>query len=98
MKKSLQEVPEQFRERKGGTIFWQMDSKIYCGFLLRGSRHPDIQRVVMDIKCMERRLDISIVPVWAPRTHASIVTADLGLKTSSSTDEWCVDWDDLVKA
>jgi hypothetical protein len=96
VKRSLQEDPEQFKEHKGGTIFWQTDSKNCYSFLLRGSRQPDIQRVVMDINCMERRLDINIVPVWTPRTHARIVTADLGSKMSSSTDEWCVDRDDLV--
>ncbi len=52
---------------------------------------------MMDIKCIERKLDVNIVPVWTPRTHAHIVTADLGSKMSSSTDEWCVDRDDLVK-
>ncbi len=97
VKRSLQEDPEQFKEHKGGTIFWQTNSNNCYGFLLRGSRQPDIQRVVMDIKCMERRLDINIVPVWTPRTHGRIVTADLGSKMSRSTDEWCVDRDDLVK-
>jgi hypothetical protein len=97
VKKSLQEDPDQFRAHKGGTIFWQTDSKNCYGFLLRGSRQPDIQKVVMDIKCIERKLDVNIVPVWTPREHARIVTADLGSKLSSSTDEWCVDRDDLVK-
>ncbi len=52
VKKSLQEDPDQFRAHKGGTIFWQTDSKNCYGFLLRGSRQPDIQKVVMDIKCI----------------------------------------------
>jgi len=43
-------------------------------------------------------LDISIVPVWTPKTHTILVTADLGSKLSSSTDEWRIDgidWEDL---
>jgi hypothetical protein len=64
---------------------------------MRGSRQPEIQKIVTDIKCRERRLDIRIVPVWTPRNQARIVTADLGSKMSSSTDEWCVDREDLAK-
>jgi hypothetical protein len=41
-------------------------------------------------------LDSTIVPVWTPRTQARIVTADLGSKLSSSTDEWCIDREDLA--
>jgi hypothetical protein len=45
---------------------------------------------------MERTLDITIVPVRTPRTQARIVTADLGSKLSSSTNEWCIDREDLA--
>ncbi len=58
------------------------------GFLVRGSRQPEIQKIMTDIKCRERRLDIRIVPVWTPRTQARIVMANLGSKMSSSTDEY----------
>jgi hypothetical protein len=97
VQKSLQADPAQFKAHKGGTIFWQTDSKNCYGFLVRGSRQPEIQKIVTDIKCRERRLDIRIVPVWTPRTQARIVTADLGSKMSSSTDEWCVDREDLAR-
>ncbi len=63
---------------------------------MRGSRKPDIQRIVADIKCYERKLDIHIVPVWTPRSQLRIVTVDLGSKMASSTDEWCIDTEDLV--
>jgi hypothetical protein len=63
---------------------------------MRGSRKPDIQRIVADIKCYERKLDIHIIPVWTPRSQSRIVTADLGFKMASSTDEWCIDREELV--
>ena len=56
-----------------------------------------IQQIVADIKWRERKLDIKIVPVWTPRTHARIVEADLGSKMAASTDEWCIDREDLCK-
>jgi hypothetical protein len=96
VQKTLQESPGQFADHNGGTVFWQTDSKNCYSFLMRGSRKPEIQRIVTDIKCMERSLDIIIVPVWTPRTQARIVTADLGSKLSSSTDEWCIDQEDLA--
>ncbi len=61
---------------------------------LQAARHPESSD---GHKCIERKLDVNIVPVWTPRTHARIVTAYLGLKMSSSTHERCVDRDDLVK-
>jgi hypothetical protein len=84
VQKTLQDSPDQFIEHKGVVIYWQTNSKNCDSFLMRGSRQPEIQRIVTDIKCKERHLDISIVPVWTPRTHARIVTADLGSKLSSS--------------
>jgi hypothetical protein len=96
VQKALQAEPGQFREFKGGTIFWQTDSKNCYSFLSRGSRIPEVQRLVMDIKCRERKLDVKILPVWTPRSHPRIVQADLGSKLASSTDEWCIDREDLA--
>jgi hypothetical protein len=96
VQKTLQDSPEQFADHKGGTVYWQTDSKNCYSFLMRGSRQPEIQQIVTDIKCMERSLDIVIAPVWTPRTQARIFTADLGSKLSSSTDEWCIDREDLA--
>jgi hypothetical protein len=95
--KMLETCAQQFEVHKGGTVFWQTDSKNCHGYLLRGSRIPTIQNLVMDIKHKERKLDIRILPVWTPRSHARIVLADLGSKMAASTDEWCIDRDDLCK-
>lgn len=95
--KTLESDPDQFSCHRGGTIFWQTDSKNCYSFLMRGSRRMDVQNLVLDIKCRERSLDIRIIPVWTPRTHARIVIADIGSKMVASTDEWCVDRNDLVQ-
>jgi hypothetical protein len=39
---------------------------------------------------------MKIIPVWTPRSHSRIVQADLGSKMASSTDEWCIDREDLA--
>ncbi len=82
--KMLVSESECFSALKGGTVYWQTDSKNCYSFLMRGSRKPDIQRIVADIKCYERKLDIRIVPVWTPRSQSRIVTADLGSTMASS--------------
>jgi hypothetical protein len=96
VKKTLEAEPEQFREHAGGVVFWQTDSKNCYSFLTKGSRIPEVQDVVFDIKRRERNLDIKVVPVWTPRSQERIVEADLGSKLSTSTDEWCVDRRDLA--
>jgi hypothetical protein len=97
VRKALEEDPAQFKEFAGGVIYWQTDSKNCYSFLTKGSRIPKIQDLVMDIKLRERRLDVKIVPVWTPRSQARIVEADLGSKLNSSTDEWCIDRQDLAE-
>ncbi len=94
--KMLVSESECFSAHKGGTVYWQTDSKNCYSFLMRGSCKPDIQRIDADIKWNERKLDIHIVPVWTPRSKLRIVTVDLGSKMASSTDEWCIDREDLV--
>jgi hypothetical protein len=96
VRKALEEDPAQFKEFAGRVIYWQTDSKNCYSFLTKGSRIPKIQELVMDIKLRERCLDVRIVPVWTPRSQARIVEADLGSKLNSSTDEWCIDRQDLA--
>jgi hypothetical protein len=66
---------------KEGQFIGKLTPKtVICIFLSRGSRKPLIQDIVADIKCQERKLDIRIIPVWKPRSHARIVLADMGSK------------------
>jgi hypothetical protein len=94
---ALSRDPEQFREFRGGRIYWQTDSRNCYLFLKKGSRIPAIQSEAALIKKMERELGVTIEPVWTPRTQARIILADLGSKLSASTDEWGVHREDLSR-
>ena len=74
-------------------LYWQTDSKNSFIFMSRGSRVPSIQKDVIKLKKLEKRLNLQIVPVWTSRNHNRIVLADLGSKFSQSTDEWGVSRD-----
>jgi hypothetical protein len=76
--------------------FGRRTAKTVIVFLTKGSRIPEVQDVVFDIKPREQNLDIKVVPVWTPRSQERIVEADLGSKLSTSTDEWCIDRRDLA--
>jgi hypothetical protein len=97
VQKMLRQAPGEFQLFRGGTVYWQTDSKNSYIFLTRGSRQPLVQDVVADIKLLERELDIKLVPVWTPRSHSRIVLADLGSKLHTSTDEWCVEREKLAE-
>ena len=77
------------------TIYWQTDSRNCYSFLRRGSKFRHIQADVRQIKALEQKLGVRIVPVWTPRTHPRIVLADAGSKFHMSTDEWGIDRTDL---
>jgi hypothetical protein len=50
-----------------------------------------------DVDCSVSRKNTSCKNFWTPRTQSRIVMADLGSKMMASTDEWCIDRDDLIK-
>jgi len=89
--------PKQFSWHAAGLVFQQTDSKNCYSFLQKGSRVPEVQTLMVDTKCKERKLDIRINPVWMPCTHARIVTANLGSNMSTNTDKWCLDRESLAK-
>lgn len=53
----------------------------------RGSRVPRIQRMILEIKNLERSYDIAIHCVWLRRSNKLIEIADQGSK-NKNTDEW----------
>jgi len=78
-------------------LYWQTDNKACTWIIQHGSRNPTLQRIVFTIKCRERDLGISVIPVWTPRLHPRIVLADAGSRFSRSTDEWSVHRPDLAE-
>ena len=82
-------------------IFWQTDSRNCYLFLSKGSRNPAIQSDIVTIKSIERDMCLKIVPVWTPKEQGRLVLADMGLRFSTSTDEWSISrpllWDIFQK-
>ena len=71
-------------------VFWQTDSRNCYLFLSKGSRQPAIQADIVAIKRIEKDCNISVIPVWTPKEHGRLLLADLALRFSTSTDEWCI--------
>ena len=88
--KTLKNRQDEMRRQKG-RVYWVTDSQNVHGFMKRGSRKAEIQKIVLDIKLMERDMGIRIITIWKPRTTREIVLADLGSKGYLSTDEWSID-------
>ena len=88
---------EKLRKIDMRTIYWQTDSRNCHTFLRKGSKLKHIQADVLQIKILEQKLGIRIVPVWMPRTHPRIVLADAGSKFHMSSDEWGIDRTDLKR-
>ena len=86
---------EKLRKINMRTLYWQTDSRNCYSFLRKGSKLRHIQADVRQIKVLEQKLGVRIVPVWTPRTHPRIVLADAGSKFHMSTDEWGIDRTDL---
>lgn len=73
---------------KTGCIYWQTDSSNGFFMLSHGSRNLKNMELVLQIKLLERDLNVRIIPIWTKRDHPRIVLADLGSKAQSDTDEW----------
>jgi hypothetical protein len=96
IKLSLTLDEHEFSKNVATKIYWQTDSKNCFNFLTRGSRRSAIQKDVLAIKKLEKKLNVLIIPVWSPREHFRIVMADIGSKFSHSTDEWSVNREQLL--
>ena len=79
-------------ESQKGRVYWITDSQNVHGFMKRGSRKAEIQKIVLDIKLLEKQMGIRIITIWKPRSTRHIVLADLGSKGYLSTDEWGIDY------
>ena len=74
-----------------GKVYWITDSKNAHSFLKKGSRAQHIQKDVLQVRKLEKRLGIRVEPIWKPRTFELLAMADLGSKMYLSTDEWTID-------
>ena len=88
--KALTYRPDYFVANPG-RVYWITDSKNIYYFLKKGSRKSHIQKMVIDIKILEKKYGIQVIPIWQPRDSVHIVLADIGSKQYRSTDEWSMD-------
>jgi hypothetical protein len=92
----LQAESATLRSLRARTVYWSTDSEACSRFVVSGSRNTAIQRVVYTLKCQERDLGITVVPVWSPRSGLRLCSAGATAPFSRSTDEWSVDRQDLA--
>lgn len=76
------------RTKKYEVLFWQCDNLAASHILTKGSRKSVFQELVFDIKKLELKFFVNIVPVWTPRSHHRIQVADLGSKLYLDSDQW----------
>jgi hypothetical protein len=71
-------------------IYWITDAENVVFFLKKGSRKPEIQRLIFEIVTLAGELRINIEPIHLLREDPRIQLADEGSKTPN-TDNWSVD-------
>jgi len=77
-------------KKKFDILYWQCDNQAACTILVKGSRKPIFQSLVFEIKKLEAKFSITLVPVWTPRVHERIETADLGSKLCFDSNQWSI--------
>ena len=88
--KSFHKFKPYFLSKPNSVIIWCTDSMCAYSFLKHGSRIPDIQRMLMDIKRFEFEFKLVLYPKWLSRTNDIIKVADFGSKLSNSSEEYGV--------
>lgn len=86
--KSYEYFPNYFKSQQGSCIAWITDSTCLYSWLLKGSRIPMIQKILLDIKTFELQHNISFHPLWVPRSDVNLQLADDGSKALDSTAEF----------
>jgi len=71
-------------------IYWCTDSENAVRALTKGSRTPEIQKIVFEIALRIKKLNLKIEPVYLRREDPRIQVADAGSK-STDTDNWSID-------
>ena len=70
--------------KKFNLVYWQCDNQSSC----TGSRKTVLQELIFEIEKLEVKFSVTIVPVWTPRSHPRIVTADIGSKLMIDSNQW----------
>ena len=78
------------REFPHKLLYWETDSSACFYFLTHGSRKSYIQKSVVQVKSLERKLGIMVIPIWTARSHLRIQLVDAGSRTCHNSDKWGV--------
>jgi hypothetical protein len=80
----------QLQGVRNKSVYWMTDAENVVFFLKKGSRKPDIQKIIFDIVTLAGDLQIQIEPIHLLREDPRIQLADEGSKTPN-TDNWSID-------
>jgi hypothetical protein len=88
---ALQTYIGRFPAYPANIVFWPTSSQTFFGLVSRGSRLPYLQKIVYEIKLLERQFAIQVRPLWMPITDYQLHLECVALQAAASTDEWSVD-------
>jgi hypothetical protein len=72
-------------------VFWPtVSQKTFC-LLKWGSRLPYLQTIVLNVNLLEKKLSLSVRPLWMPGSEYQLKLENLVLQSAVSMDEWSVD-------
>jgi hypothetical protein len=74
----------------GRNVYWITDSENVVFFIQKGSRKPDIQRLIFEIVILSSELQVHIEPIHVLRQDPRIQVADAGSR-QLDTDNWSID-------
>ncbi len=78
---------QQIRKRN---IYWITDSENVVAFIKKGSRRPQVQKIIFELALLASELEIHIEAIHLLRSDPRIEIADAGSKRKDS-DNWSVD-------
>jgi hypothetical protein len=69
-------------------IYWETDNQSCFFFMHHGSKNPNIQNDILQIKEYEVQIGVTVIPLWTRRSHCRIMLADEGSRFSADLDSW----------
>ena len=93
--KAFEHYSNYFSTLKGQIVIWITDSMCLYSFLRIGSRNLVIQKLLIQLKILEFKYSLKIIPKWLPRDSSLITLADCGSKLFKSSNEFGISLNDF---
>ena len=93
--KAFEHYSNYFSTLKGQIVIWITDSMCLYSFLCIGSRNLVIQKLLIQLKILEFKYSLKIIPKWLPRDSSLITLADCGSKLFKSSNEFGISLNDF---